>query len=851
MTPQTGDLSPLLRRLAGRRALARLVILFERIWPALWPPLGVLGAFLCVALLDLPRALPPLAHSLLLAATAVAFGGLLVRGLRSIRRPDDAAADRRLETASGLRHRPLAVLTDRPAQRDAAGLALWQAHLARAISQINRLRVGAPHPGLARRDRLALRHALIVALVATFGIAGRDAPARLAYAFEPSLPSAPLLPGTELQAWITPPAYTHLAPIFLHPQGGAVTAPAGSHLTLSVTGGSGTPDLLLNSQATPFRALDQGSFQADLDLTGGGHLSVRRDGAELAGWALSVIADQPPTAAWAGTPGGLQQSQETRLPWKTSDDYGVVALHAELRLRARPGAPPVMVPIPLPGGETRSAQGVNQQDLTANPWAGLPVIARLVARDAPGQQGLSAEATFVLPERLFLDPAAKALIAIRKRLSLKPDDRDDAVDGLDALLMQPKLFRGDVGAYVNLGAIYYLLEWDKSPAAVPAAQQRMWQLALHMEEGQTEHTAQALDRARQAAQDALDKAIRSPTDANREALEKRLQELEQAIQNHIQALIEEAQRKHEALPFDPHAQHLSDRDFQRMADAAREAAREGRMDDAQRRMAQLERMLDELRNARANQSKEAQQRQQAQQRGRQQMGAMQDMIRREGGVLDHAQNRADTESEQRFGPAPTSPADPSQQREADRRVQQALRRGLGELMQEFSDLTGKLPPSLGQADTDMRSAGQQLAKGDDQGASESEQRAIEDLQKGGRQMGQEMARQFGPGQNGEGDEAEDGSADGQLGLSREQGTGTDNGPGLLGGTASPEDRGLRDPLGRRYGSSGVDEGDDVALPQKRDAQRTRTIEDELRRRDAQRERPQLELDYLGRLLKQF
>ena len=62
---------------------------------------------------------------------------------------------------------------------------------------------------------------------------------------------------------------------------------------------------------------------------------------------------------------------------------------------------------------------------------------------------------------------------------------------------------------------------------------------------------------------------------------------------------------------------------------------------------------------------------------------------------------------------------------------------------------------------------------------------------------------------------------------------------------------MRDPLGRRYGNAGIDEGDDVTLPQKRDAQRTRTIEDELRRRDAERERPQLELDYLGRLLKQF
>ena len=850
-SPPPTDLNPLLRRLAGRRVTARFVILFERLWPALWPPLGVLGAFVCAALLDLPRLLSPLTHNLLLAVTAIAIVALLIRGLRSLRPPDDAAADRRLETASGLRHRPLSVLTDRPAQRDAAGLALWQAHLARAISQISRVRVGAPHPGLARRDRRALRLALIVALVATFGVAGSDAPARLAYAFEPTFPTVPSLPGTQLQAWINPPAYTHLAPIFLHPEGGAVTAPAGSHLTLSVTGGSGTPTLRLGSKPTAFRQLDQGSFQADLDLTRGGHLSVRRGGAELAGWALSVIADQPPTVAWTDKPGAVRPSQEVRLPWKTADDYGVVALRAELRLQARPTAPPVTVVIPLPDGQSRSAHGVSQQDLTADPWAGLPVIARLIARDAPGQNGVSADETFVLPERMFLDPAARALVAIRKGLSLRPGDRDDAVDALDALLVRPTLFRGDIGAYVNLGAIEALLQWDHSPAAVPAAQQRMWQLALHMEEGETEHTAQALERARRAAQEALDKAIRSPTDQNRAQLEKRLQELEQAIQKHIQALIEEAERNHQTLPFDPHQQHMTDKDFQRLADAARRAAREGRMEDVQQRMAQLERMLDQLRNARADNSKEAQQRQQGQQQGRQQVGALQDMIRREGGVLDHAQSRSDTADEQRFGQAPISPVDPSQAREADRRVQEALRRALGELMQQFSDLTGKLPQNLGKADTDMRSAGEQLAKGNDRGAGESEQRAIEDLQKGGRQMGQEMARKFGPGQNGEGDEAEDGSADGPMGLSQGQGTGTNSGEGLDGGTASPEDRGMRDPLGRRYGNSGIDEGDDVTLPQKRDAQRTRTIENELRRRDAERERPQLELDYLGRLLKQF
>ncbi|HEY3847972.1 MAG TPA: DUF4175 domain-containing protein [Acetobacteraceae bacterium] len=853
--PAGGELNPLLRRLAGRRALARLAILYEHVWPALWPPLGVAGLFICLALLDLPRYLPAAWHLVLLAGTATAIVLLLVRGLWAIRAPDDAAADRRLERASGLLHRPLAVLTDRPAQHDPMGVALWQAHLARTISQVRRLRVGTPHPGLPRRDRYALRGALVVALIAGFGIAGEDAPARLAAALQPTLPRVPEPPGTELQAWITPPAYTHLAPVFLKPEGGSaggVSVPAGSHLTISVTGGSGMPTLLLDTSGSEFRALDKGSFQADRDLTQGGRLSVRRNGRELAGWDLAVVVDRPPSVAWTEPPAAAATSQETRLPWTVSDDYGVVSLQAELRLKDRPRASPLVVSIPLPGGSPKAAHGVNQQDLTAHPWAGLPVTARLVGRDAPGQPGTSKDAIFTLPERPFQNPVARALIAIRKGLSLHPEDRDSAVDALDSLIMQPKLLAGDTGAYLNLSALYYLLEEDKSPKAIDQAQERLWLLALHLEEGQTEQTARALEQARQAARDALNKAMKDPSEANRQALEQRLQELQRAIEQHMQALLDEARRNHEELPFDPNMQHLSNRDFERMAEAARQAAREGRMDDAQQRMAQLERMLDQLRNARAEHGEAGQRHAQQRQRGRQQMGAVQDMIGRQGGLLDHAQGRSDAEMRPRFGqPPPTEPTDPNAEREADRRVQQALRRALGELMQQFSDLSGELPPSLGQADTAMRQAERQLGSGDDKGASEQEQKAIEALQKGGQEMGQAMARQFGPGQQGEDGAAdEDGGGEGQMMM--QEGRGDDSGYGTLPGSPGRAD-GRRDPLGRHYdqGSSGADEGNDVMVPEERERQRTRAIEEELRRRDADRERPQEELDYLGRLLKGF
>jgi hypothetical protein len=509
------------------------------------------------------------------------------------------------------------------------------------------------------------------------------------------------------------------------------------------------------------------------------------------------------------------------------------------------------VSLPLPGGTPKTAHGVSQQDLTAHPWAGLPVIARLVARDALGQTGESKAAEFVLPERPFQNPIARALIAIRKELSLHPDDRKSATKGLETLLIAPDAFGSDSGAFLNLGAIYFLLQSNRSPEAIGLAQQRMWDLALHLEEGQTERTARALEEARQAARDALDKAIREPNDANREALDRRLKELEEAIERHLQAMVEEARRNNDEMPYSPEAQHLSNRDLEKQAEEAREAAREGRMDEAQQRMAQLERMLDKLRNARAEHGRDGERTEAQRKRGRQQMGAVQDMIGRQGGLLDHAQSRGDDTTRFRDNRPATAPADENAEREADRRVQHALRRALGELMQQFGDLTGEVPPSLSEADTAMRDAGRQLGEGNDPAAGASEQKAIEALQKGGREMGQAMARQFGPAQGQDGSE-QDGDSDGPMGLTLRNGQGDEPGRGYRSG---PPDRAQsgRDPLGRRYGqgSSGADESADVTVPEERERQRTQAIQEELRRRGSERARPQMELDYIDRLLKQF
>ncbi|MEM8914982.1 MAG: DUF4175 family protein, partial [Pseudomonadota bacterium] len=61
----------------------------------------------------------------------------------------------------------------------------------------------------------------------------------------------------------------------------------------------------------------------------------------------------------------------------------------------------------------------------------------------------------------------------------------------------------------------------------------------------------------------------------------------------------------------------------------------------------------------------------------------------------------------------------------------------------------------------------------------------------------------------------------------------------------------RDPLGRERTNNGGVVGGDVDLPSQPDVQRSRQILQELRRRAGQSTRPEIERDYIDRLLRRF
>ena len=90
-------------------------------------------------------------------------------------------------------------------------------------------------------------------------------------------------------------------------------------------------------------------------------------------------------------------------------------------IKTDPLLEPPLMPLQLPRANAKRVEGRATQDLTAHPWAGLKVRMTLVARDQAGQAGMSAPYEFILPERKFTKPLAKAVVEQRKKLVREPD----------------------------------------------------------------------------------------------------------------------------------------------------------------------------------------------------------------------------------------------------------------------------------------------------------------------------------------------------------------------------------------------------------------------------------------------
>ena len=162
-----------------------------------------------------------------------------------------------------------------------------------------------------------------------------------------------------------------------------------------------------------------------------------------------------------------------------------------------------------------------------------------------------------------------------------------------------------------------------------------------------------------------------------------------------------------------------------------------------------------------------------------------------------------------------------------KKLQQELaKRGMdpaqrGEQGQPGGSDQGDNEDSLGEADSAMGDAGDQLGEGNADGAVDAQGKALEALRKGAQKLADTM-------QQGDGDGQSPGE---RMGRQQAGANGTD-------------------PLGRPLRSHEYDELSKM-IPGEIDVQRVRRILEELRRRLADPSRPQIELDYIERLLKDY
>ncbi len=132
------------------------------------------------------------------------------------------------------------------------------------------------------------------------------------------------------------------------------------------------------------------------------------------------------------------------------------------------------MPLQLPRANAKRVDGKATQDLTAHPWAGLKVRMTLVARDQAGQSGQSQPYEFVLPERTFTKPLAKAVVEQRKKLVRDPGAPEGVADALDALTLGGDKVIDDSTIYLALRNAYWRLRSDQSREGIASVVDQLW-----------------------------------------------------------------------------------------------------------------------------------------------------------------------------------------------------------------------------------------------------------------------------------------------------------------------------------------------------------------------------------------
>ena len=441
---------------------ARFRMFWETYAPTLASGFLALSLFILGAWLGIWQWIGDPVRLIALFVTIFFIARSIIRALR-LRIPTLSDARRRVERDSGQAHRPLDVLEDSPA----LSVDAWPAHQKSALKQARALGPVKSQQTLSPIDPYYLR--FILPVVLTLGaiyMAGFSFE-RLRTAVSPTWQSSIRSGQISYEAWIDPPSYTGRPPIYFK-DGADVAVPAGSEFVARISGVKTAPRPRLvkglRSRFLTPKRLGAKSFEVRQIIDDTSRVEFRV-GLTRKGFALNVTDDLPPEVVIVDPPEADKRDRLT-LVYGLSDDFGVETLELEMALITETvqdsGAfenETVRANIPLPGSrQTKIESAKAAIDLSKTRFAGRKVIGRLVATDGAGQKGVSSPAWFTVPDKIFVEPLAKAVA----------EQRSLVMAGLDSTyLPEPKPQWKPSDGFWN--EYKPRLHWDRAPAPIQRA----------------------------------------------------------------------------------------------------------------------------------------------------------------------------------------------------------------------------------------------------------------------------------------------------------------------------------------------------------------------------------------------
>jgi uncharacterized protein (TIGR02302 family) len=464
----------------------------------------------------------------------------------------------------------------------------------------------------------------------------------------------------------------------------------------------------------------------------------------------------------------------------------------------------------------------------------LPVVVTLEARDQAGQIGYSDPQKIILPARQFRKPLARAIIEQRKKLVDRPDLKDNVAFAMDALTIAPERFIPEVSIYLAMRSAYWGLKNASGREELEASANMLWEIATRIEDGDLTDAERRLRMAQEKLMRALEEG------ATDEELRQLMEELRTAMNEFIEAMRQQAMQNpnFDADREMAQGQMMTPQDLEQMLNQIEDLARSGSKDAARQMLSELRDMLENLQRGQPGQSQQAQemmqsldelsgiiqeqqklldetfrQQQQGGENGEQQMPGQQ-------GQQGQGQQGQQGQGQQGQGQQGQGQGQGQGQRSYGQ-LQQGqgdLQRQLQQLMEQLRGMGAQPPEQFGGAGEAMGNAGEALGQENAGQATEQQTLALDRLRQGAQSLAEQMIQGMGQ-------------------------------PGPMG--RAYNGNGDRDPLGRPMPTQGLDDGDSVKVPEESEVQRARQILEELRRRLGQRERPQMELDYIERLIERF